>query len=119
MESQRGFALGVAAGLAAVAIGSRAARSRHRIDFAGRNVLITGGSRGLGLVLARRLAAEGARLCLLARDLSELQRARDELVGMGANVMIVRCDIRRRGDVRACVDQILERWVAVDVLVNN
>jgi NAD(P)-dependent dehydrogenase (short-subunit alcohol dehydrogenase family) len=119
MTTPRRFLLGAAAGAAAMVAGSRLARNRRAIEFAGRNVLITGGSRGLGLVLARRFAAEGARLCLLARDLPELQRARDELVGMGADVMIVRCDVRRRADVRACVDQILERWVAVDVLVNN
>jgi NAD(P)-dependent dehydrogenase (short-subunit alcohol dehydrogenase family) len=119
MTAQQKFLLGAVAGAAAMVAGSRIARTRRAIDFGGRNVVITGGSRGLGLVLARRFAAEGARLCLMARDLPELQRARDELVGMGADVMIVRCDIRRRADVRACVDQILDRWVAVDVLVNN
>ena len=45
-------------------------------DFAGRVVVITGGSRGLGLVMARQLAAEGARLCLLARDEDGARRAR-------------------------------------------
>jgi NAD(P)-dependent dehydrogenase (short-subunit alcohol dehydrogenase family) len=81
--------------------------------------VITGGSRGLGLVLARRFAAEGARLCLMARDVGELERAREELVAAGAEVITVRCDIRRRAEVRACVDHILERWPGVDVLVNN
>src|SRR5207237_2535000 len=44
------------------------ARSMRRIDFHGRHVLITGGSRGLGLVLARELASEGATITILARD---------------------------------------------------
>ena len=48
---------GLAAGVTAAFLGSRLARARHAIDFAGRNVLITGGSRGLGLVMARKLAA--------------------------------------------------------------
>jgi NAD(P)-dependent dehydrogenase (short-subunit alcohol dehydrogenase family) len=119
MTRQQQFLLGLVTGTAAAFIGGRLARSRHAIDFAGRSVVITGGSRGLGLVIARQLAAEGARLCLLARDAGELIRARDELDSLGADVMIVRCDIRRRADVRACVDQILDRWTAVDVLINN
>ena len=49
-----------------------------QISFAGKVVVITGGSRGLGLVLARQLCAEGARVILLARDQAELQRAHDE-----------------------------------------
>lgn len=119
MNRQQQFLVGVAAGALATVAAARVARTGRAIDFAGRTVVITGGSRGLGLVLARRFAAEGARLCLMARDIGELERARDELASTGADVMIVRCDIRRRADVRACVDQLLERWPGVDVLVNN
>ena len=61
-------------GLAAV-VAARAQRSRRGYSFTGRSVVITGGSRGLGLVLARQLAAEGARLMLIARDQTELERA--------------------------------------------
>ena len=57
----------IALGAGAILV-RQALRSRRRIDFRGRSVVITGGSRGLGLVLARLLAAEGARLTLLARD---------------------------------------------------
>ncbi|MBA3385845.1 MAG: SDR family NAD(P)-dependent oxidoreductase, partial [Chthoniobacterales bacterium] len=57
-----------------------------RICFEGKVVVITGGSRGLGLVLARQLCAEGARVVLLARDQAELQRAHDELVAAGGDV---------------------------------
>jgi NAD(P)-dependent dehydrogenase (short-subunit alcohol dehydrogenase family) len=120
MNAQRGFAVGVAAGLAATAIGSRAARSRHRIEFEGRSVVITGGSRGLGLVLARQLVAEGARVCLLARDDDELARAREQLATTRrAAVMTLRCDLRNQDDVRAAVQSLLDSWHAVDVLVNN
>lgn len=64
--------------LAAVGVGAcvamRAVKS-SRYDFAGKAVLITGGSRGLGIVPARQLAHDGARLMLLARDEQELQQA--------------------------------------------
>jgi NAD(P)-dependent dehydrogenase (short-subunit alcohol dehydrogenase family) len=119
MNRQQQFLLGLAAGAAAMFVGGRLTRRRHAIGFGGRNVVITGGSRGLGLVMARHLAAEGARLCLLARNVGELERARAELTALGAEVFVVRCDIRRRADVRAAVDQILERWSAIDVLINN
>jgi NAD(P)-dependent dehydrogenase (short-subunit alcohol dehydrogenase family) len=117
---QQRFLIGLAAGAAAVLAGSRLARSRHAMDFAGRVVVITGGSRGLGLVMARQFAAEGARLVLLARDAGELDRARRLLEEeSGASVTTIRCDIRRRADVRAAVAQIFEKFTAVDVVVNN
>lgn len=119
MNSQDKFLLGLAAGAAAILAGRHAMRQTRAIDFAGRVVVITGGSRGLGLVIARQLAAQGARLCLLARHEDELARAREQLEGTGAEVMTIRCDVRRRGDVRAALDQILSRWTAIDVLINN
>lgn len=116
----RTFVAGLAAGVAAAMIGSRLLRGRRRIDFAGRVVMITGGSRGLGLVLAREFAAEGARIVLLARDERELDRAKRLLEEEhSAEVLAIPCDIRRRPDVRAAVGRVLEQWASVDVLVNN
>jgi NAD(P)-dependent dehydrogenase (short-subunit alcohol dehydrogenase family) len=118
MNSRQGFLLAAATGVAAAFAARRIARSRRGVDFSGRVVVITGGSRGLGLVLARHFAAEGARLCLLARDEAELARAAQQFPP-GLDVMPVRCDVRRRADVRAAVDLILERWGVIDILVNN
>ena len=118
MTRQQRFLVGLATGAGALALAARGMRSRHAISFEDRVVVITGGSRGLGLVLARRLAAEGARLCLLARDHEELGRARAQLPAE-AEVMTIRCDVRRRADVRLAMDTILEKWAAVDVLINN
>lgn len=118
MTRDQKFLLAAAAGAAAVIAGSRAMRNRHGIEFRDRVVVISGGSRGLGLVMARRLAAEGARLVLLARDPEELDRARAQLPA-DAEVMTLRCDIRRRADVRAAMDTVLDKWAAVDILINN
>ena len=118
--NNRNFAIGVAAGLGAAWAAGRLARTRHAISFDGRVVVLTGGSRGLGLVMARMLVDEGAKVVLLARDLSELERAREELESSGrGEVMTLRCDVRRRADVRAAIDAVLDRWRAVDVLINN
>ena len=120
MTRDQKFVAGLAAGVAAAFLGSRLARSRHDIAFGGRVVVITGGSRGLGLVMARKLAEQGARLVLLARDDRELDRAKRLLEEeYGADVLAVRCDVRRRADVRAAVDHILDQRTNVDVLINN
>ena len=120
MTQNEKFVLGLAAGVIGSLAGLRLARQRRAIDFAGRTVVITGGSRGLGLVLARQLAAKGARVCLLARDERELDRARSLIrEEHGTEVLAIRCDVRRRADVRAAVAELLDRWSAVDVLINN
>ena len=120
MTRDQKFLAGLAAGVAAAFVGSRLARGSHAIDFGGRIVLITGGSRGLGLVMARKLAAQGARLVLIARDERELDRAKRMLEEeYGAQVLAVRCDVRRQADVRAAVAHILDRLGHVDVLINN
>ncbi len=96
-----------------------ALKKRREFDFSGRTVLITGGSRGLGLVLARELAREGARLSICARDPQELERARADLVGRGAEVMVFPCDVTDRAQVQEWVRLSEERFGDVDVLINN
>ena len=116
----RRFALGLAAGFGAAIVATRLSRARLAISFEGRVVVITGGSRGLGLVMARLFVDEGARVVLLARDLDELQRAHLELAARGrGEVMTLRCDVRRRADVRAAIDTVLDHWRTIDVLINN
>jgi NAD(P)-dependent dehydrogenase (short-subunit alcohol dehydrogenase family) len=119
MNNQQRFATGIAVGLGAALVGARLARSRFAMSFDGRVVVVTGGSRGLGLVMARMFADEGAKVAILARDLEELDRARQDLEPRRGDVIAIRCDIRRRADVRAAIDQVMDRWHAVDVLVNN
>jgi NAD(P)-dependent dehydrogenase (short-subunit alcohol dehydrogenase family) len=98
----------------------RALRSRsRRYALDGRVVMITGGSRGLGLVLAREFARQGARLILTSRDTDELARARTELRSHGADVLAVRCDVTDEDDVRDAVTVALDWYGAIDVLVNN
>ena len=116
----RKFTLGMAAGIGAALVATRLSRARLGISFANRVVVLTGGSRGLGLVIARILAEEGARLVLLARDIGELERARADLEARGAaGILTLRCDVRRRADVAAAVEAVLDRWRTIDVLINN
>ena len=88
-------------------------------DLKDKTVLITGGSRGLGLVMAREFAREGSRLVLCARDEQELDQARLDLEKRGAEVMVVSCDVTNQHDVKAMIAAVYTRFGAVDVLVNN
>lgn len=88
-------------------------------DLRNKTVLITGGSRGLGLVMAREFTREGARLVLCARDEEELQRARSDIEDSGAEVMTVPCDITSKQSVDEMVAAVNSRFGGVDVLVNN
>ncbi len=94
-------------------------RRRRRIDFRGASVVITGGSRGLGLELARLFAAEGARLTLLARDRDELAAARLEIKALEADVLVRACDVGNRQAAEAAIDFVLEKRGRLDVLINN
>jgi short-subunit dehydrogenase len=95
-------------------------RLRPRYSFAGQSVVITGGSRGLGLVLARRLAAEGAYLTILGRDEASLREAVDELsYEYEATVLAIPCDIGNQCEVATVVDRILDHYGHIDVLINN
>ena len=118
-QQKRALAMG-AAGLAALGI-AQVWRRRSDYDFAGRSVVITGGSRGLGLVMARALVDEGARLTLMARDEEELARAAADLRARQpfAQVLTVAADVRRRLDAEHAVAHAVEEFGQVDVLINN
>lgn len=89
------------------------------MDFAGRVVVITGGSRGLGLLLARQFRAEGARVALLARRADELQRAAASLDPHKQKVLPIVCDVAKQSDVNAAVEIVLQHFGRIDVLINN
>lgn len=113
----RDYAIGalIGAGAAAVVLSKKA----KPYDFHGKVVLITGGSRGLGLVMARKFADEGARLAICARDLNEVERAREELESLGAEVFSAVCDVSDQNDVQNLIADVQMRYGGIDVLINN
>lgn len=113
-----GLHLGVGM-LGGFAVTSAVLGVKRRYDFAGKVAVVTGGSRGLGLALARELARRGARLALCARDEAELEDARRELQGAGADVFVAPCDVSNQDDVRHFVQRVRETLGQIDVLVNN
>jgi NAD(P)-dependent dehydrogenase (short-subunit alcohol dehydrogenase family) len=89
---------------------------KPRYDFRGKHVLITGGARGLGLVMARQLRDAGARLTICSRTGEQLDRAAAEL---GPDAHAVECDVTDRGRVAELVAVARQRLGPIDVLVNN
>lgn len=121
--SHRSSSWAWAAGLGLAALATTVWRNRRgSYELAGRTVLITGGSRGLGLVLARRAVREGARVAICARDEQELARARQDLLGYGgaeSSVLALSRDLTDAADVRSLVTEVEEKLGGIDVLINN
>jgi NAD(P)-dependent dehydrogenase (short-subunit alcohol dehydrogenase family) len=90
-------------------------------NFKGQSVVITGGSRGLGLAIAQVLAAEGARLTLLARDAQELEHARHKIINEfpNAEVLIITCDVIDTERIHLALKLAAETYGGIDMLVNN
>jgi NAD(P)-dependent dehydrogenase (short-subunit alcohol dehydrogenase family) len=116
-----GRGIGWAAVVAGVGLAGRRllARPRRLADLSDQVVLITGGSRGLGFLLAREFAREGCRVAICARNELELQRAKVELEGNGVEVLTIPCDVADRAQAERMVDEVSRHWGGVDILVNN
>jgi NAD(P)-dependent dehydrogenase (short-subunit alcohol dehydrogenase family) len=105
---------------AALAAGSRALRRRRPLALRDKVAVITGGSRGLGLLMARELAAAGARLAIVARDPGELDLARRELTALGGQrVLALPCDVGNEEEIGWAIAAAAERFGRLDILINN
>jgi NAD(P)-dependent dehydrogenase (short-subunit alcohol dehydrogenase family) len=117
--SNKGALALAATGAGAFLAGRAVARRLFGYSLRGKVVLITGGSRGLGLVMAREFAGEGARLVICARRTDELEAARADLKRRGAEVLAVPCDVTDRAQVNEMMNVARDRFGRIDVLVNN
>ncbi|HUI81839.1 MAG TPA: SDR family NAD(P)-dependent oxidoreductase [Bryobacteraceae bacterium] len=87
--------------------------------FNGKTAIVTGSSRGIGRAIAVRLAADGARVVLCARDSAMLQQATKEIEGQGGSAKAIAVDLRTDDAAQRVVDFALAGYGQIDVLVNN
>jgi NAD(P)-dependent dehydrogenase (short-subunit alcohol dehydrogenase family) len=89
------------------------------LDLKGKTALITGGSRGLGLQMARALGEAGARVLISSRKADDLEEATAELQAAGIDTRWTAADCLKEDDIRRLASDALERLGRVDILVNN
>jgi citronellol/citronellal dehydrogenase len=95
-------------------------------DLKGKTLFITGASRGIGLAIGKRAAADGANVVIAAKTTESNPKlpgtifsAAAEVEGAGAKALPIQCDIRDEASVREAVAQAEERFGGIDILVNN
>lgn len=90
-----------------------------RYSLGDKVALITGGSRGLGLALAKQMCAEGGKVALIARDPAELAQAKADLTRRGGRPLTVQCDLLDARQIQSAIRQIIDRFGKIDILINN
>jgi gluconate 5-dehydrogenase len=88
-----------------------------RLD--GKVALVTGGSRGLGFVMASGLAEAGANVVLCARNMEACEESAKTLRSLGHECLALPCDVAEPEDVKSLVEKAVERFDRLDILVNN
>ncbi len=88
-------------------------------DLSGKVVLITGGSRGLGLALARELAARGARIAICARNAEHLGKAQQEFTASNYSIFTYQTDVTVPDQVNEMIEQVVRHYGRLDLVVNN
>ena len=94
---------------------------RGPLELAGKAVMVTGASSGIGEAACRQLAAAGARPLMVVRDLEKGERSREEVLAAapGAEAELIRCDVSDLASVREAAGLFLDSGRPLDVLLNN
>lgn len=94
-------------------------KKMNEFNLANKTVLITGGSHGLGFVLAKLCLEEKCNVVICSRTGHELEAARKQLETNGAKITAITCDVTKRDEVRLMVQKVREIYGTIDVLINN
>src|ERR1700722_9601404 len=92
---------------------------RDLFELGGKVALVTGGSRGLGLQIAKALGEMGAKIAISARKAAELEEAKSQLAKQGIDALTVVNDLTKPEQVPALVEAVVAHHGAINVLVNN
>lgn len=88
-------------------------------DVSGKVVMITGGSRGLGRAMALEFGRRGASLAIASRKIDECEKVAAEIRSLGADAMAITCHVGQWGSLDKVIDEVVDRFGRIDVLVNN
>ncbi|MEI8065949.1 MAG: NAD(P)-dependent oxidoreductase [Actinomycetes bacterium] len=96
------------------------------MTLAGKRIFITGGSRGIGLAIAKRAAADGAMVAIAAKTVDPhpslegtIYTAADEIRAAGGEALPIQCDIRDEDQIARAIAQTVEKFGGLDILINN
>jgi NAD(P)-dependent dehydrogenase (short-subunit alcohol dehydrogenase family) len=109
----------LAAGAGLLLAGYAVYKEFTKFNFDDKVVLLTGGSRGLGLELSRILVSKGANVAICARSSEQLNRAKAELSALGGDVISFTTDITDNDQVKDLVTKVIDHYGRLDVLINN
>jgi 3-oxoacyl-[acyl-carrier protein] reductase len=87
--------------------------------LAGAVAVVTGASAGIGEITAITLAREGAKVAIVSRTVTELQRVAGLVNAAGGEALVVQADVTRAADVEAMVKAVMNQWGRIDILVNG
>lgn len=110
------FALGA---IGAAALITKAIKSPEKLQLADKVILITGGSRGLGLILARKLSEYGADIVICGRSEETLRKASEDLASKTDNYLAIPCDVTNKHQVKQMIQKINDEFGSIDILINN
>jgi short-subunit dehydrogenase len=124
MKDSQKTILWTAAGIAGIMLAKLITHKKRDFKLENRLCLVTGGSRGLGLEIARLLVKEKARVAICARDQKELRRAQSDLNELAAtyggnSVNIYTCDVTQADQVKQMLKQLRKKSGTIEVLINN
>ncbi|MBI5967379.1 MAG: SDR family oxidoreductase [Deltaproteobacteria bacterium] len=92
---------------------------QEMFDLSGKVAIVTGGGSGIGLKMAEGLAEAGANAVLCSRKVEKCRGAAEEISKLGVMTLALPCDVRSTKDIQSVVEQTLERFGRLDILVNN
>jgi len=88
-------------------------------DLTGKVAIVTGASSGIGKASAIALAAQGAKVTLAARRISELEQLAQEIKTLGSDALAIKTDVLAKEQIEAMVNQTVQKWGRIDILLNN